>query len=105
MLSPTDTTPRILTVAVTGASGSIFPKHLLDALESDERVGTINLVISDSGLRVMAEELGVAGRNEIVTKLLGRSSSKIQQQNNADIGANVASGSYVTDAMIVLPCS
>jgi 4-hydroxy-3-polyprenylbenzoate decarboxylase len=105
MLSPTDTTPRILTVAVTGASGSIFPKHLLDALESDERVGTINLVISDSGLRVMAEELGVAGRNEIVTKLLGRSSSKIQQQNNTDIGANVASGSYVTDAMIVLPCS
>jgi flavin prenyltransferase len=105
MLAQTNATPRILTVAVTGASGSIFPKHLLDALESDERVGTINLIISDSGLRVMAQELGVSGRNEIVTKLLGRTSSKIQQQNNADIGANVASGSYATDAMIVLPCS
>ncbi len=104
MLAHTSAT-RILTVAITGASGSIFPKHLLDALERDERVGTVNLIISDSGLRVMAEELGVTGRNEIVTKLLGRASAKIQQQNNSDIGANVASGSYATDAMIVLPCS
>ena len=100
-----DPTPLTLTVAVTGASGSIFPKHLLDALERDERVGTINFIISDSGLRVMAEELGVSGRNEVVAKLLGRASNKIQQQNNTDIGANVASGTYMTDAMIVLPCS
>ncbi len=94
-----------LTVAITGASGSIFPQHLLDALERDERVGTINLIISDSGLRVMAEELGVSGRGEVVAKMLGRATNKIQQQNNNDIGANVASGSYRTDAMIVLPCS
>jgi 4-hydroxy-3-polyprenylbenzoate decarboxylase len=53
----------------------------------------------------MAEELGVAGRNEAVAKLLGRRSAKIHQQSNTDIGANVASGSYATDAMIVLPCS
>jgi 4-hydroxy-3-polyprenylbenzoate decarboxylase len=96
---------RTLTVAATGASGSIFVKHLLDALERDERVATINLILSDSGLRVMAEELKVNGRNEIVGKLLGRESKKILQQNNTDIGANVASGSYPTDAMIVLPCS
>ena len=105
MLAPTNAIPRTLTVAVTGASGSIFPKHLLDALERDERVGTVNLIVSDSGLRVMAEELGVTGRNGIVAKLLGCSPTKIQQQNNADIGANVASGSYATDAMIVLTCS
>ena len=104
MTAPTNA-PRALTVAITGASGSIFPKHLLDALDRDDRVGTINLIISDSGLRVMVEELGVSGRNEIVPKLLGRASTKIQQQNNADIAANVASGSYPTDAMIVLPCS
>jgi len=105
MMTLPNVTPRNLTVAITGASGSIVPKHLLDALERDERVGTINLVVSDSGLRVMAEELGISGRNEVVGKLLGRSTSKIQQQNNDDIGANVASGSYATDAMIVLPCS
>jgi len=94
-----------LTVAITGASGSIFAQHLLDALECDERVATVNLILSDSGLRVMAEELQVAGRNELINKLLGRASQKIRQQNNSDIGANVASGSYQTDAMIVLPCS
>jgi len=92
-------------VAVTGASGAIFVKHLLDALDRDERVGTVNLIFSDSGLRVMAEELGVTGRNELPGKLLERKSAKIQLQNNADIGANVASGSYPADGMIVLPCS
>src|SRR5215471_9819596 len=97
--------PRILTVAVTGASGAIFVKHLLDALDRDERVGTVNLIFSDSGLRVMAEELGVTGRNELPGKLLERKSAKIQLQNNADIGANVASGSYPADGMIVIPCS
>ena len=105
MLAPTNAAPRTLTVAVTGASGSIFARHLLDTLDRDERVATVNVIFSDSGLRVMAEELEVAGRNEIVHKLLGRPSQKIQQQNNTDIGANVASGSYQTDAMIVLPCS
>ena len=105
MLSPTNAPPRTLTVAITGASGSIFAKHLLNALDRDDRVATVNLIISDSGLRVMVEELQVTGRNEIVQKLLGHASQKIQQQNNADIGANVASGSYQTDAMIVLPCS
>jgi len=105
MSAETNAARRTLTVGVTGASGSILPKHLLDALERDDRVATVNLILSDSGLRVMAEELGISGRSEIVTKLLGRPPVKIQQQNNNDIGANVASGSYATDAMIVLPCS
>jgi 4-hydroxy-3-polyprenylbenzoate decarboxylase len=105
MPAQTPTAPRTLTVAVTGASGSIFTKHLLDALDRDQRVATVNLILSDSGLRVMAEELQISGRNELIDKLLGRASQKIRQQNNSDIGANVASGSYQTDAMIVLPCS
>jgi len=96
---------QTLTVAITGASGSIFPKLMLDLLERDERVATVNLIVSDSGLRVMAEELEISGRNELLVKLLGRPSQKIRQQGNDDIGANVASGSYPTDAMIVLPCS
>lgn len=97
--------PCNLTVAVTGASGSILVKHLLEALETDDRVATVNLIFSDSGMRVMAEELQISGRNDLVQKLLGRASQKIQQQNNSDIGANVASGSYPADAMIVMPCS
>ena len=105
MHAVTNASGKTLTVAVTGASGSILAKHLLEALERDERVGSVNLVLSDGGLRVMTEELGIAGRSEFACKLLGRQPAKIQQQNNHDIGANVASGSHPTDAMIVMPCS
>jgi flavin prenyltransferase len=98
-------TPQILTVAVTGASGSVFARELLLALEGDARVRTVNLIVSDNALRVMAEELALKGRSNLVQRLLGAKSKKIQPQNNADIGANVASGSYPTDAMIVIPCS
>jgi 4-hydroxy-3-polyprenylbenzoate decarboxylase len=97
--------PENMTIATTGASGSIFLKHLLRAVERDPRVKTVNLIASDSGLRVMAEELGVEGRSDLLRQIIGASSAKIQQQSNSDIGANVASGSYPSDAMVVIPCS
>ena len=97
--------PQTLTVAATGASGSLFLRQLLAAADRDSRVKTINFIASDNALRVFAEELRISGRSKLVSQLLGRASKKIQQQNNADIGANVASGSYPTDAMIVIPCS
>jgi flavin prenyltransferase len=97
--------PQNLTVATTGASGSVFLRHFLAAVERDKRVQTVNFIASDSGLRVMAEELGIKGRSNLVARILGKSSRKIRQQANTDIGANVASGSYPCDAMVVLPCS
>jgi len=98
--------PQNLTIATTGASGAIFCRHLLRAADCDRRIHAVNFIASDSALRVMAEELGLRGRSNLVQRLLGGASSrKIQQQANADIGANVASGSYPADAMIVLPCS
>lgn len=97
--------PKNLTIATTGASGAVFLRHLLLAVERDERVETVNFIASDSALRVMAEELKLSGRNNLVAQLLGSKSRKIQQQANADIGANVASGSYPAEVMIVLPCS
>jgi 4-hydroxy-3-polyprenylbenzoate decarboxylase len=98
-------TPQNLTIATTGASGALFLRHILLASDADARVHTVNFIASDSSLRVMAEELDLRGRNNLVNQLLGHASRKIHQQSNADIGANVASGSYPSDAMIVLPCS
>jgi len=97
--------PQNLTVAATGASGSLFLKHLLLAVERDQRVRTVNFIASDSALRVMAEELTLRGRSNLVAQIIGKTARKIHQQANADIGANVASGSYPTDAMVVIPCS
>jgi 4-hydroxy-3-polyprenylbenzoate decarboxylase len=108
--------PQNLTIATTGASGSVFLRQLLLAVERDTRVETANFIASDSALRVMAEELGIQGRAELVRQILAgekkasarttsTASCKIKEQSNADIGANVASGSYPADAMIVLPCS
>jgi len=97
--------PQNLTIATTGASGSLFLRHLLLAVDRDTRIQNANFIASDSALRVMAEELGLRGRNNLITQVLGHASRKIHQQANADIGANVASGSYPADAMIVLPCS
>jgi 4-hydroxy-3-polyprenylbenzoate decarboxylase len=97
--------PQNLTLATTGASGSIFLKCLLLAVERDSRVKTVNFIASDSGLRVLAEELGIEGRSDLLRQIIGAPSTKIQHQSNADIGANVASGSYPSDAMVVIPCS
>jgi len=125
--------PQNLTIATTGASGAIFLRQLLLAVAYDERVETVNFIASDSALRVMAEELDIKGRSNLVGRILGaslgnlnlanpsvRASGKIQLkkvqlqkiqlqkikvQSNADIVANVASGSYPADAMIVIPCS
>jgi 4-hydroxy-3-polyprenylbenzoate decarboxylase len=97
--------PQTLTIAATGASGAVFTRALLLLVERDARIKTVNFIASDNALRVFAEELGIKGRSNLVQQLLGGKAKKIQQQNNADIGANIASGSYPTDAMIILPCS
>jgi 4-hydroxy-3-polyprenylbenzoate decarboxylase len=112
--------PQNLTIATTGASGSVFLRQLLLTVEREARVHTVNFIASDSGLRVLAEELGIKGRSNLVRQILASEKmkpsaraasskitvvSKIKEQSNADIAANVASGSYPADAMIVIPCS
>ena len=97
--------PQNLTVATTGASGSLFLRQLLLALERDPRVKTVNFIASDNALRVLAEELSIRGRSRLLPQLLGKSAAKFHEQANSDIGANVASGSYPSEGMIVMPCS
>ena len=94
-----------LTVALTGASGIVFGQMLLRALDRDERVARVHFVPSENSLRVLAEELGISGRNNLAEKLVGHTSPKIVQHAENDIGAAIASGSYPSAGMIVMPCS
>ena len=94
-----------LTIAITGASGAVLGREILIALEADARVAHVDFVASESALRVLAEELQLSGRNALAEKLLGHSSEKIQTHHESDIGAAIASGSYPSYGMIVLPCS
>jgi 4-hydroxy-3-polyprenylbenzoate decarboxylase len=94
-----------LTVAITGASGAVFGREALRALEADARVERVHFVASENSLRVIAEELGVSGRHDLVEKLLGAKPSKTVALSDADVGAAIASGSHPSDGMIILPCS
>jgi 4-hydroxy-3-polyprenylbenzoate decarboxylase len=94
-----------LTVAMTGASGAVFGREMVRALEADERVARVHFVASENSLRVLAEELGVHGRTDLLEKLLDAQPKKTVQHADANIGAAIASGSHPSDGMIVLPCS
>jgi flavin prenyltransferase len=101
---------QTLTLAVTGASGSLLAFKMLRTLAGDKRVGRIHLIVSPSALRVLAEETGASSRNSLIEKMLGDrvvkgSREKIVQHAHEDVGAPIASGSYPCDAIIVLPCS
>ena len=96
----------VLTVAMTGASGALFTATMLQMLQEDERVRRVQFVASDHALRVVSDELGLSGRSGLMEALLGQSEAdKIHLLRNDDIGAGIASGSYRSEGMIVLPCS
>jgi 4-hydroxy-3-polyprenylbenzoate decarboxylase len=94
-------------LGVTGASGAIFARRGLQMLEADARVGKIYLVISDSGLRVLREELGliVSESANLPLLLADRHTRKTDYLVDSDIGASIASGSHPVDGMVVIPCS
>lgn len=82
-------------VAVTGASGIIYGVRLVDVLT--EMGVPIELVISDTARIVMKEELG----NEWHPP----ASSLVKVCDFHDFTAPIASGSYPTEGMVVIPCS
>jgi flavin prenyltransferase len=102
-----ETRQQIVTVGVTGASGAVLAQKALTLLEEDTRVAHIHLVVTETGQRLFAEELGISSGDmkQLPARLLGRASAKIEVLPNKDVGASIASGSYPVDAMIVIPCS
>lgn len=102
-----ETEGHIITVGVTGASGAILAQKTLSLLEADPRVARVHLVVTETGKRLFAEELGISSGDlkKIPERLLGRPSQKIETLPNQDVGASIASGSYEVDAMLVIPCS
>ena len=94
-----------LTVAITGASGAILGAELLRALEADERVARVHFVASENSLRVLAEELGVSGRNDLLEKLLGAAPKRPSSTPTPISARPSPAGSHPSNGMIVLPCS
>jgi len=97
----------VITIGVTGASGAVYARATLRLLESDPRVERVFLVVSDAGLRLLSTELGIVASDgkKLPSLLTGTSAKKIEYLPNKDIGATIASGSAIVDAMAVVPCS
>lgn len=88
-------------IGITGASGAAYARRVMQRLaEADVQ---IHLTVSTYGKRLLFDELGLkrldpdeltSGRGELVTVY-----------NDNDVGAAIASGSFLHDGMIVVPCS
>ena len=98
---------KVITVAITGASGAIYAQKILRLLDADRRVSRVPLVVSETGLRLIATELNIVApeTKKLASLLTGTSAKKIEYLPNKDVGASIASGSAPVDAMIVIPCS
>ena len=82
-------------VGITGASGCIYGLRLIEVLRAEGH--EIHAVVTTSGWRVMAYECGIDSvefrkRVDVLYRV-------------EDIGAAIASGSFLVDAMVVVPCS
>jgi flavin prenyltransferase len=98
---------RVVTVGVTGASGAIFAQKALALLDEDARVARVLLVVTETGQRLLAEELNITSGDlkQLPSRILRHPAAKIEVLPNQDVGAAIASGSYYVDAMLVIPCS
>ncbi len=98
---------KVVTVGVTGASGAILAQTALRLLDADSRVARVHLVVTETGLRLFAYELGIVATDakQLPALVTGTRSKKIEVLPNKDVGASIASGSYPVDAMVVIPCS
>ncbi|MBN1252644.1 MAG: UbiX family flavin prenyltransferase [Bacteroidales bacterium] len=87
---------RKIIIAVTGASGSIYAKQLINHLAKlKSQINNVSLVFSKNAIDVWEHEIGIFDKNEIPFKIYSPD----------DFFAPFASGSAKYDTMIICPCS
>src|ERR1700677_4598782 len=93
-------------LAITGASGSIYGLRLLQFLLEQEQ--PVELLVSKAALQVMDQENGLIFGESFKVELLeylGLSfRAPLTVHNLANYGNSVASGSYRTLGMAIVPC-
>jgi 2,5-furandicarboxylate decarboxylase 2 len=85
-----------LIIGITGATGAIYGVELLKTLNALENWES-HLVLSDAGALNLWHELKM--RRKDLEKLAGAA------YHPKDIGAAIASGSFLTEGMVIAPCS
>lgn len=90
---------RRIMVAITGASGSIYARRLLEVLP--QCYDQIYITASDNAADIAKDELGVKG----IEDLLPAEQSKYSLFSSTDLHAPTASGSHDYDGLVVIPCS
>lgn len=98
------------TVAITGASGSIYAQRTLVHLAASGIVGRVNLIMSGAARTVARVELGIDLRQIDNTKInewigLPNGSKLIHLQRLDNMAARPSSGSHRQEGMVIVPCS
>ncbi len=91
---------RIVT-AITGASGALYAARFVQGLVA---AGVeVHLVVSPLGRRLLSDELGL--KTVDVDALAGTADHRVTLHNYNDTGDVLASGSFLHDGMVIVPCS
>lgn len=85
-----------IVVGISGASGAVYGIRFLELLRRLPDVET-HLVVSDPAKRTIVEETDWAVKDVLALAT--------HRYDNKDIGAAIASGSFKTDGMVIVPCS
>jgi 4-hydroxy-3-polyprenylbenzoate decarboxylase len=90
-------------IGITGASGTIYGIRLIQEL--GRRKHNVNVVITSAGKKVMMEELGVSGLEQMDKLGLAEISFNVKIWENDNFEAPFMSGSNAPEAVVIIPCS
>ena len=90
-----------MSCGLTGASGALYAQRFIQGLVAAG--AQVHLVVSPLGRRLLHDELGMEAVD--LSALAGTEKHHIRLYNYNDVGAKIASGSFLHDGMVVVPCS